>query len=270
MTSPARLTVSPLQIAMPQEGHMIVRHVCGTGAAALLTVTMAASAQTTQPTPSSAEVKSDSQSGSTITLVGCIQRESDYRRANDSGRGGVAATGVGLGNEFVLVNASAAGTGSTTNATADCSAATGGEAYELTGKGEGDLEQYVGQRVELSGMLKHADANAPVGTSGTTSAQPSGGFDPLRQDLRLQEVEISTVKAYAAAPAAAPAPAVAEPAPEAAAPAPEQPQQPQRPDTAGSPQAELPRTASPVPIAGLAGLLSMCGAAGLRAYRRRK
>ena len=246
---------------------MIVRQVCGTSAAAVLTVTMAAFAQTSQPTPSSAQAKSDSQSGSPITLVGCIQRESDYRRANDSGRGGVAATGVGLGNEFVLVNASAAGTGSTTNATADCSAATGGEAYELTGKGEGDLEQYVGKRVELSGMLKHADTNAPVGTSGTPAARTSGGFDPLKQDLRLQEVEDLEREGLASAPTAAPASPVAEPVPEATAPA---PRQPQRADPVVTPQIELPGTASPIPLAGLAGLLSLCGAAGVRAYRRRR
>jgi hypothetical protein len=43
-----------------------------------------------------------------VTVTGCIQRETDYRRARDAGRGGVAGTGVGAGNEFVLVNASMA------------------------------------------------------------------------------------------------------------------------------------------------------------------
>jgi hypothetical protein len=257
---------------------MMVRHVCGTSAAAMLTVTMAAFAQTSQPTSSSAQAKSDDQSGTPITLVGCIQREADYRRAADAGRGGVAATGVGLGNEYVLVNAASAGTasGSTGNAAADCSAATGGQAYELSGKGEGDLERYVGKRVELVGMLKRGDANAPVGTSGTTTAdRPSGGFDPLKQDLRLQEVDITSVREFAAAPAAAPAAVVpeaaAEPAAEPARPAQTPaPEQQQRPEAAVSPQAELPRTASPIPLAGLAGLLSLCGVAGIRAYRRRK
>jgi hypothetical protein len=246
---------------------MIVRHVCGTSAAALLTVTMAAFAQTSQPTPSSAQASSDSQSGTPITLVGCIQREADYRRATDAGRGGVAATGAGLGNEYVLVNASSAGTGSSAGATADCSAATGGQAYELTGKGEGDLERYVGRRVELVGLLKRTNSNTPVGTSGATADRPGAGFDPLGQDLRLQEVELTSVREFAAAPAAAPARVPPEPTPEAAAPA---PQQPQRQDPVVTPQIELPRTASPIPLAGLAGLLSLCGAAGVRAYRRRR
>jgi hypothetical protein len=246
---------------------MIVRHVCGTSAAALLTVTMAAFAQTSQPTPSSAQAGNDSQSGTPITLVGCIQREADYRRATDAGRGGIATTGAGLGNEYVLVNASSAGASANTDATADCSAATGGEAYELTGKAERDLERHVGKRVELVGMLKRSDSNAPVGTSGTTADRPSGGFDPLGQDLRLHEVELTSVREFAAAPAAAPAAVPPEPTPQAETPA---PQQPQRADPPVSPQIELPRTASPIPLAGLAGLLSLCGAAGLRAYRRRK
>jgi hypothetical protein len=122
-------------------------------------------------------------------------------------------------------------------------------------------------------MLKRGDANAPVGTSGDTtpSARPSGGFDPLKQDLRLQEFEVTSARQFAAAPAgaAAPAPAAepvaAEPAPQADTP---EPRQPERPDTI-TPQNELPRTASPLALAGLAGLLSLCGAAGIRAYRRR-
>ena len=45
-------------------------------------------------------------SGEAVTLVGCVQRESDYRKAQDAGRGGVAGTGIGAGNEFVLTSAS--------------------------------------------------------------------------------------------------------------------------------------------------------------------
>ena len=41
-----------------------------------------------------------------ISLVGCIQRETEYRRQNNSGKGGFLGFGGGLGNEYVLVNAS--------------------------------------------------------------------------------------------------------------------------------------------------------------------
>lgn len=43
-----------------------------------------------------------------ITLVGCVQSEADYRSANASGRGGAMGSGLGVGNEFVLINASIA------------------------------------------------------------------------------------------------------------------------------------------------------------------
>jgi MYXO-CTERM domain-containing protein len=249
---------------------MTVRHVCGASTVAMLTLATAVFAQGSQSTPtstttSSTQAGSGSQSESPITLVGCIQRETEYRSAQDAGRGGVAATGLGLGNEFVLINAMVAGTSSASDAAADCSNATGGEAYELTGSGERDLEQYVGHRVEVSGMLKHSNSDAAIGTSGAASAteRPSGGFDPLGQDLRLREVNVTSVREYAAAQV----PTQGEPAPLADAP---QPRRPAPADPGISPQIELPTTASPIPLTGLAGLLSLCGAAGIRAYRRRR
>ncbi len=60
-----------------------------------------------------------------ISLVGCIQRETEYRRQNNSGKGGFLGFGGGLGDEYVLVNASRGGNG----AFGDCTTATGGEAY---------------------------------------------------------------------------------------------------------------------------------------------
>ena len=45
-----------------------------------------------------------------MTLVGCIQREADYRQSRGAGRGGVVGTGVGAGNEFILIEAAAGGT----------------------------------------------------------------------------------------------------------------------------------------------------------------
>src|SRR5688572_1778369 len=57
-----------------------------------------------------------------IAVTGCIQREADYRQARDAGRGGVAGTGVGAGNEFVL-----------TDATSSTSARTGAEPASPTG-----------------------------------------------------------------------------------------------------------------------------------------
>ena len=139
-----------------------------------------------------------------VTIVGCVQREADYRRTHDAGRGGVAGTGVGAGNEFVLTSASmstggAAAAGSArTDAdkpTATTGAAGGGAAYELTGPDEGQLAKHINKRVEITGMLKAAEvgtSGAPTG--GPTAGTPPRGVDVTSKDLKLREVEVSSVK----------------------------------------------------------------------------
>jgi len=258
-----------------------------------------------------------------ITLVGCIMRESDYRDMYGPGQSGPRGPGLGLRNEYMIVDAhevSAGGSG-VVETTGTCTPAPGGfpAAYELTGRREREVAPFLGRRVELTGMQKRAHTRA-VGTSGLR--QPTGGFDPLGHELHIFEVEINSVReavtARAAEPVPAPAPVaeaapaappVAEPAPApapaetAAAPeppaepaaAPERPAEtaaaPERPaETAVAPepapaprtvqqappeqprqvaQAELPNTASPLPLLGLIGLLSLAAGAGMRLLRQR-
>jgi pilus assembly protein FimV len=292
---------------------MGIRYVCLSGAAVLIFVATAF-AQTTGQTPAQTPGQTAGQTETQITLVGCLQREADYRRAQSSGRGGVVGTGAGLTNEFILVNASTAtgttgsaaapdatGTAGTTTGTsttgtsttpgtatpagttpadtpassapsADCATATGsGEAYELTGTRERELERFVGRRVEITGTLKPAaTASDTAGTTGAAgTAKPTGGFDPMGQDLKLREVNVGSFREVAATRPPAPEPETsaqaAAPAPQAATPS--EPE-PQAVGTSGT-QQELPRTASPLPIAGLIGLLSLGGAVGIRSMRRR-
>src|SRR5688500_15244235 len=115
-----------------------------------------------------------------ISLVGCIQRETEYRRQNNSGKGGFLGFGGGLGNEYVLVNASRGADG----VFGDCTTATGGEAYELTGSGESDLDDFVGQRVAIAGIRKEAEVDVETG-------QPTGGRQ-AGDDLRLFEVDVES------------------------------------------------------------------------------
>ena len=226
------------------------------------------------------EQKSDSEEA-TVTLVGCIQREADYRKANDRGRGGVVGTGIGSGDEFVLINASRA---ASAPGAVDCSSTSSTEAYELTGSREADLKGFVGRAVQITGTMKKAEVK-PVGTSGSAeAAQPTGGFDPLGQDLQLFEVNVTGIaevgtlaqagpggpsgadarRAPSPAPTAAPAdtqaPATAPASPPTATPTPAQAPRAAQP---------LPDTASPLPLTGLLGLLSLGGAAGIRLLRRR-
>ena len=163
-------------------------------------------ATTQQNRPSSAEP---------ITIVGCVQREADYRKAKDAGRGGVAGTGIGAGNEFVLTNASmttggaaAAAVGAGTAAekpTATTGAGGSGSAYELTGPNEEQLATHVNKRVEITGMLKAAEVGASgAPTGGPTAGTPPRGVDVISKDLKLREVEVSSVKEMAGNCPAAP------------------------------------------------------------------
>jgi hypothetical protein len=250
---------------------MGIRAACNAIAAGMLTCTTAF-AQTSQ-TPTTTPTQTGTQPETSITLVGCLQREADYRREQASGRGGAVGMGTGVGNEFVLVNASmgAAGT-STPSATteADCKPGGTGEAYELTGNRERELERFVGKRIEITGMLKRAETEA-AGTAGTAgTAKPTGGFDPMGQDLRLHEVNVSSfrelgVKPPPPEPDAAAVQPEPVPAPEPVQPAPE----PEPTGTSGV-ASELPQTASPLPLAGLIALFSFSAALGIHSVARRR
>jgi len=251
-----------------------------------------------------------------ITLVGCVMRESDFREMYGPGQSGPRGPGIGLRNEYMLVDAHPV-TPSGSNpgvveTTGTCPPAPGGfpTAYELTGPREQEVASFLGHRVELTGMQKRAKTRA-VGTSGLR--EPTGGFDPLGHELHLFEVEVASFRdapvAAAAAAVTTPAPApepVAPAEPVAAAPPAPAPEAevaavpppapfPEAPVAAAPPpapapeptpqtstaqqappepprqvaQAPLPKTASPLPIIGLIGLLSLTAAAGMRLLRRR-
>jgi hypothetical protein len=127
-----------------------------------------------------------------ITVTGCVQRETDYRKEHDKGRGGVVGTGLGAENEFVLTNLSMAG--------ADAKKSIGtNTAYELTGANEKLAAAHVGHRVEVAGMLKAADVSkSGATTGGATAGSPPKGVDMVSKDLRLRELEVTAVKMISA------------------------------------------------------------------------
>jgi hypothetical protein len=187
-----------------------------------------------------------------ISLVGCVMREIDYRRQVDANRGGFLGLGGGLGDEYMLVNA----TRGTTAPDGDCATPADGEAFELTGSGEETVEAFLGQRVVLTGTLKEADIDPE--TRRPTGGRRSGG------ELRLFEVEVESVQAYVAPTPPAPV-AVIEEQPSDAPALVEQPV----PTTGVAEPPQLPRTASGLTIVGLLGLFSLGGAAALRMARER-
>jgi len=222
---------------------MNIRLACALAAAALVTVVSTqAYAKDTIRTPKTP-----------VSLTGCIQREADYRRQHHSGKGGFLGFGGGLGNEYVLINASPRG------GSRDCAAATGGEAYELTGSEEGDLKPFVGQRVAITGMRKPAEVD-------TVTGRPTGGRQ-AGYDLRLFEVDVESFRALApvqtrtvtrlrARPGAVDENRIAQ------API-------QRRQDVDANVDQLPRTASPLPLILLVGLLSLAAGLTLRVARSR-
>lgn len=115
-----------------------------------------------------------------VTINGCIQREADWQKANDKGRGGAVETSVGAGNEFVLANVW------------DAKAAAS-PAFALTGPHEMMAAAHVGHRVEVTGTVKSGSA-----TAGPTAGAPPRGTDVDSKDLQLRELEVSGIKMISA------------------------------------------------------------------------
>ena len=122
--------------------------------------------------------------GEQITVAGCVQKETDYRKEHDKGRAGVAGTGIGADNEFVLINVK----------TRDDARG----AYELTGSNEKLAAAHVGHRVEITGTLKAGDVGASGATGGATAGKPPKGVDVISKDLKLRELEVGSVKMVSA------------------------------------------------------------------------
>ena len=80
-----------------------------------------------------------------VTAVGCLQSEREYRRQHESSK--FAGTGYGLNDEYVLIDAVIGGPNlniePVTEQEANCVTGQGsGQAFELTGHGEDDLAQF--------------------------------------------------------------------------------------------------------------------------------
>jgi hypothetical protein len=253
-------------LVFPKEGYMSIRHpyslVGALVGTALLSYAAAAFAD---------------KNATPVTLVGCIMRESEWRELNSRSSGGWLNTGAGTSNEYMLVNAVPGPVDEQTAAEANCENLSGGQTFELKGKGERkrNLEAFVGHRIEIIGHMKHIDTHVAVGTSGEVLAtEPTGGgVNPRNRDLRLFEVKVDSFREIPIAQPVAllvePEAAPAAPPPPPPAPAPEPQVQQPAPAAPYTPPVALPKTASPMELMGLLGLLSMGGAFGLRTWRMR-
>jgi hypothetical protein len=61
------------------------------------------------------------------------------------------------------------------------------------------VEAHVGKRVEIVGTLKAGETSASGPTGGPTAGAPPRGVDVTSQDLKLRELEVSSVREVAGA-----------------------------------------------------------------------
>ena len=165
---------------------------------------MAAFAQTTgeQQTPPQPRTQAaptppqaGSAAGQTVTVVGCIQGETDTGRRTTSDevapweQGSAPATSSSSltpGWRRRAPHRLLVPRPGTTGAAA--------QAYELTGANEGKASQFAGKRVEITGMLKPAETAGAAPTGGPTAGAPPRGVDVASEDLKLRELEVTSVR----------------------------------------------------------------------------
>jgi len=209
-----------------------------------------------------------------MTVVGCLVKETDYRKAHHLGSG--ALGGVGLGDEFVLVDTSSASAmsssaaattapaanPSTPSASAqNCTESGNGTAYRLTGQLEEKLKPFVGRRLEVTGTFDHPrDART---AAGETNAK-------LPAEIKISSYREAPALSASNAPATTAPTGTAgttTPAPAKTAPATTAPAN-TAPATTAAPR-RMPKTASNQPLFALLSLIALSAGFGVHALRRR-
>jgi len=244
---------------------MRLSRIGGIAVATLITVTPSAFAQT--------QTKS-SDTTVTQTFTGCLMTEPAYRKAHNLGDG--ALGGVGLGDEFVLVDVKVSpaqpmsGTSRTSTAARAAASASvstcadQGLAYRLTGTAEEKIKGLVGHQLEIQGKFKHSDDAAAGGT------RPGEKLPAEVEIVSFREAPSPTAMTEPAMLAPAPAPATVAP-PRTAEPA-RTVEPPRPPDTTTPATPEprrMPRTAGSSALVALMGVLAFGSALALAILRRR-
>ena len=172
-----------------------------------------------------------------VTTVGCLVRGSQVKGGNK--------------DQYALARPRKGPVASVPEAT--CTADPGADALELDNTNRGVTDAMLGRWVQVSGRLESE-----------TSKDPDN----------LRELDVASIRLVPVVPpktAAAPTPAPAA-APPAAAPPPaaRAPEPTPAPAATTSEPRTLPKTASPIPAVGLAGLLSLAMGVTLRSFRLRR
>jgi hypothetical protein len=135
----------------------------------------------------------------TMTLAGCLYREDQV-----PGRKPNVAERAGILEDYILADASVAGTQTKPGATPDATGTTGtpatGNMYKVEGPPDEQLKALVGKRVEVTGRI--SPERGPVGTAG--KPRPDQGLGP--DAINLPELEATSAREVPGTCPAAPAP----------------------------------------------------------------
>jgi hypothetical protein len=124
----------------------------------------------------------------TTTLAGCLYREDQV-----PGRKPNVAERAGILEDYILADASVAGTQTKPGATAGATGTTvttpaSGNMYKVEGPPDEQLKALVGKRVEVTGRI--SPERGPVGTAG--KPRPDQGLGP--DEINLPEVEATSTR----------------------------------------------------------------------------
>ena len=101
-----------------------------------------------------------------VNILGCVEREADYRKQMGQEKGGPLNSGVGQGDEYILRYTKSVPDGPVSSRTV---AATGSaaheEIYSVTGKSEDELKAEAGREVEVTGYVEVAKSNGSLKVS---------------------------------------------------------------------------------------------------------
>ncbi len=136
----------------------------------------------------------------TTTLAGCLYREDQV-----PGRKPNLAERAGILEDYILADATVAGTQTKPGAAGDATGTTGttpasGNMYKVGGPPDEQLKALVGKRVEVTGRI--SPERGPVGTAG--KPRPDQGLGP--DDINLPELEATSTRAISGTCPPTPAP----------------------------------------------------------------
>ena len=151
-----------------------------------MTAALGAQAASQDPTQQPPAPAASAQEHS-VTVEGCLVREKDV-----PGRAPNTAEKAGVMEDFILTNAKivkgghtapdAAATGTTGSAATQPAGTSGsaGKMFEVRGLNDTELQQFVGQRVEIEGQVDPADIAERSREKANPSGEPAGDLPELK------------------------------------------------------------------------------------------